>query len=59
MGVSAMESHDAGAKHKKLISARKSTVGIGMMLGTCKQGDQEAKSGTVSQQIEASASSKA
>ena len=54
-----MESHDAGAKQKKLISARKSTVGIGMMLGTCKQGDKEAKNGTVSQQIEASASSKA
>ena len=51
-----MESHDAAAKHKKLISA---TVGIRMMLGTCKQGDKEAKSDTVTQQIEASASSKA
>ena len=32
MGVLALESHAAGAKHKKLISARKSTVDSRMML---------------------------
>ena len=36
MGVSALESHAAGAKHKKLISAEKSTVDIRMMLRTSK-----------------------
>ena len=59
MCVSALESHAAGAKHKKLISARKSTVDIRMMLGTSKQGDKEAKRDTVSQQVEAPANSKA
>ena len=59
MGVSFLESHAAGAKHKKLISARKSTADIRMMLRTYKQGDMEAKSDTVSQQIEAPANSKA
>ena len=48
MGVLALESHAAGAKHKKLISARKSTADIRIMLRTCKQGDMEAKSDTVS-----------
>ena len=47
------------AKHKKLINARKSTVDIRMMLGTCGQGDKEAKSDAVSQQIQAPANSKA
>ena len=58
MGVSALESHAAGAKHKKLISGRKSIVDITMMLGTSIQGDEEAKSDTVSQQFEAPANSK-
>ena len=43
VGVSALESHAAGAEHKKLICAGKSTVDIMMMLGTSKQGDKEAK----------------
>ena len=43
----------------KLISARKSTVDIRMMLGTSKQGDKEVKNDTVSQQVEAPANSKA
>ena len=38
MGVSALESHDAEAKYKKLISSGKSTVDISMMLRTSKQG---------------------
>ena len=59
MGVSALELHAARSKHKTLISTRKSTVDIKMMLGTSKQGDKEAKSDTVSQQIEAPANSKA
>ena len=44
MGVSALKSHAVVAKHRKLISARKPAVDIRMMLGTCKQGDKEAKS---------------
>ena len=59
MSVSALELHAAGAKHKKLINARKSTVDIRMMLVTCEQGDKEAKSDAVSQQIQAPANSKA
>ena len=58
MGVSALKSHAAAAKRRKLISARKSTVDSRMMLGTCKQGDKEAKSDTFSQQIDAPANSK-
>ena len=37
MGFSVLDSYAAGAKHKKLISAIKSTVDIRMMLGTSKQ----------------------
>ena len=59
MSVSALESHAVGAKHKKLINARKSTVDIRMMLGTSKEGDEEAKSDRVRKPIEAPASSKA
>ena len=39
IGVSVLESHAAGVKYKKLISARKSTVDIRMLLGTYNQGD--------------------
>ena len=39
MDLSALESHAAAAKHKKLLSAWNSTADIRMMLGTCKQGD--------------------
>ena len=59
MGVSALKSHAAGAKRKTLISVRKSTVDIRMILGTSKQGGKEAKSDTVSQQFVAPANSKA
>ena len=59
MSVSALESHAVGAKQKKLINARKSTVDIRMMLGTSKEGDEEAKSDRVRKPIEAPASSKA
>ena len=59
MSVSALESHAAGAKHKKLIYARKSTVDITMMLGTSEEGDEEAKSDRVSKPTEAPANSKA
>ena len=48
MGVLALESHAAGAKYKKLISTRKSTVDLRMMLRNSKQGDQEVKSDTIS-----------
>ena len=42
-----------------LISARESTVDVRLMLGTSMQGFKEAKSDTVSQQIEAPTKSKA
>ena len=50
MGFSAFESHAAGARHKKLIGARKWTVDIS---------DKKARSDKVNQQIEALANSKA
>ena len=41
MGVLALESHAAGAKHKKLISARKSTFDLRLMRRTSNQSDKE------------------
>ena len=59
MGVLALESHAAGAKHKKLISARKSTFDLRLMRRSSNQSDKEVKSDTISKQSEPPANSRA